>query len=302
MLSGTLSKNTKYVLHANVSDNGWPKLTSNISAVIRVDSYVPEEVVITFYLDINKEEYMKKETIFLNLLTTVYKSKYPTSYVKRWCIKKLSSNSIKLDVYVIENDSADEETEINNGKPFLLSSKALTLVADASGKPGIEISGFTWKEFSIRKVTSFSPFKSDVPWIQTTIGIAVTVTCSLVGAALLVVGIILTSKYCRSDGTVEPKQLKTIKPTRVTIEESTDNDEMSEKFGLPPPIIIPTNQLPPLMKNTFNQFDRIDNIKTNPGKNIIKNRNFNGRVVDKDGNIFEYNTGANERKILKVSR
>lgn len=77
---------------------------------------------------------------------------------------------------------------------------------------------------------------------------------------------------------------------------------MSEKFRLPPPIIIPTNQLPPLMKNTFNQFDRIDTIKTNPGNNIIKNRNFNGRVVDKDGNIFEYNTGTNERKILKVSR
>lgn len=93
--SSTLTTNTIYTMYSHVRDNGTPELTTGTSATIRVDSYTPDDVIISFYLDLNQTYYESVETTFITQLNAVYQVTYPTASVKRWCIS-VSSGRYEL--------------------------------------------------------------------------------------------------------------------------------------------------------------------------------------------------------------
>lgn len=85
-LLATANRNTKYILYAEAKDLGTPPLTSN-GVTIRIDTFTPNDHVISFNLGIDETTYKANEQIFLQQLTTVYQLTYPTATVKRWCLE-----------------------------------------------------------------------------------------------------------------------------------------------------------------------------------------------------------------------
>ena len=83
-LLATAAPGTKYILYAEATDAGSPPLTSN-GVTIRIDTFTPNDHVISFNLGISEDTYLDNEEAFLNQLSTVFRLTYPTATVKRWC-------------------------------------------------------------------------------------------------------------------------------------------------------------------------------------------------------------------------
>ena len=81
----TANPYSTYILYAEAMDTGNPPLTSN-GVIVRIDTFTPNDHVLSFDLDISQEEYGAMEENFLQLLTTVYQLTHETAAVKRWCV------------------------------------------------------------------------------------------------------------------------------------------------------------------------------------------------------------------------
>ena len=84
-LLATAAPYAKYKLYAEATDAGSPPLTSN-GVTIRIDTFTPNDHVISFNLGITEATFLTYEQAFLNQLSTVFRLSYPTATVKRWCI------------------------------------------------------------------------------------------------------------------------------------------------------------------------------------------------------------------------
>ncbi|XP_062587666.1 protocadherin Fat 4-like [Saccostrea cucullata] len=83
---------SQYIIRINAQDNGDPRLTSLVSATVRIDTFQPKVNVFTFTLLLNKDEYLKQEADFLLEVMLSIKSTYPTPYVRRWCLYDMKTN------------------------------------------------------------------------------------------------------------------------------------------------------------------------------------------------------------------
>ena len=88
--TGSLTKN-KYTIEGQARDNGNTELHATSSAVIRIDTCTPTDVVLSFSLDISRTTYLANEETFLTKLEEVYRVAYTTAVVKRWCIHETST-------------------------------------------------------------------------------------------------------------------------------------------------------------------------------------------------------------------
>lgn len=77
---------SKYVLQIESFDGGEPPLNSLKDALVRIDTFESEMVVITFYLQLTLVTYLAMENEFIDHLQEVFREDFPTSYVRRWCI------------------------------------------------------------------------------------------------------------------------------------------------------------------------------------------------------------------------
>lgn len=78
---------TKYIINVISRDNGDPVLTSSDHATVRIDRFRPEDVVVTFYLDMILPTFYQKETNLLRQVEEALSVDFPTVYVRRWCIE-----------------------------------------------------------------------------------------------------------------------------------------------------------------------------------------------------------------------
>lgn len=76
-----------------------PPLTSN-GVTIRIDTFTPNEHVISFHLEIDEATYLSNEETFLRQLTTVFSISYSTSRVKRWCIETSTATEERYECFL----------------------------------------------------------------------------------------------------------------------------------------------------------------------------------------------------------
>lgn len=76
----------KYVINVVAQDNGEPPLISEENAQIRIDTFDPNRVIVTFHLDA-MPNYFSKVTSLLNHIEESLLMHYPGSYVRKWCVQ-----------------------------------------------------------------------------------------------------------------------------------------------------------------------------------------------------------------------
>ncbi|XP_061195516.1 protocadherin Fat 4-like, partial [Saccostrea echinata] len=118
---------SQYIVRVNAQDNGKPRLTSSVSATVRIDTFQPEVNVVSFTLSLNKDQYLKQETDFLLEVTLSINSIYPTPYVRRWCLYDMETYVV-VHLYAVENDLSDWIYNLHLPKPFLKTNEILDLV------------------------------------------------------------------------------------------------------------------------------------------------------------------------------
>ncbi|OWF39317.1 protocadherin Fat 4-like [Mizuhopecten yessoensis] len=215
--SRKLSPGKKYIKFVYARDNGNPELKSTAKATVRIDTFRPSNVVITFHLSINKSYFEAVETAFITKLTSVYRVSYPTALVRRWCVVESSGSLTIASLYVLQDDTTNDMINIYSEKKFLTASAAQSYVTrDTDGRPSYKITGTSWLPFHIKKVVYATSSDDDVtPWVQTSTGIGVTTVCVLVGVFFLVLVIAMINRCIKSKSLVNTT-------SRVSVEEKTN--------------------------------------------------------------------------------
>jgi hypothetical protein len=77
---------SQYVINVQVKDNGEPRLTSSVSAQVRVDTFQADVHVFSLTLSLSRENYLRQEAEILSEIKAAISIKYPTAYVRRWCL------------------------------------------------------------------------------------------------------------------------------------------------------------------------------------------------------------------------
>ncbi|XP_060076871.1 protocadherin Fat 1-like [Ylistrum balloti] len=224
--SRELSTEKKYIKFVLARDNGSPELKTTSKATVRIDTYRPSSVVISFHLSVNKSYFESVENAFVSQLTSVYHASYPTAVVRRWCVTESDSVTV-VNIYILQDDTTNSMVNLYAKKTFLTASDAHSYVTmDAEGTPSYKITGTSWLPYHIQKVVVYETSSSDdtTPWIQTSTGIAVTVVCGLVGVVLIPLVIYMVVKFIKSKRSVD-------KTARVAVEEKT-NPSTSKKRSL----------------------------------------------------------------------
>ncbi|XP_048738793.2 protocadherin Fat 4-like [Ostrea edulis] len=146
---------TKYIINVISRDNGDPVLTSSDHATVRIDRFRPEDVVVTFYLDMILPTFYQKETNLLRQVEEALSVDFPTVYVRRWCIED-KFTSILVHLYAVKNDVTNDISNLNVKKVFLTNGEFLdALQLNLNKQPTVEINGKTWNEYAVEKVVPY---------------------------------------------------------------------------------------------------------------------------------------------------
>ncbi|XP_061178908.1 protocadherin Fat 4-like [Saccostrea echinata] len=147
------------VILVRANDLGTPKLTSSLSAKIRIDSFNASETIISFSLSMGLSTYLRKESEFLSLVKKTIGEFYATAYVRRWCIED-KSTSVVVYVYAVKNDLTNWEGNLFMDKPFMTNGEFLdSLELNKDKVPTINGTDEPWREFL---VTDVKPFGQNV--------------------------------------------------------------------------------------------------------------------------------------------
>ncbi|KAJ8302335.1 hypothetical protein KUTeg_021322 [Tegillarca granosa] len=209
-LKSTVPTNSKYLMTFGVRDAGSPQQTSSVT--VRIDTYTPDDIVIVFHMSISQSSYFSLESEFLSKLTSLYQQRYTTCIVRRWCIEEVTSSSIKVNIYVISEDTTNSESNTGTAKEYLQPLTIRDIVASTDGSPkstitGTSVVGTSWDSFSITKVTMYkteSTSDSSTLWITTNEGIAVLSVCGFIFFVVVTIIVAIMVKKCN-----EPERPKT---------------------------------------------------------------------------------------------
>ncbi|XP_062596826.1 protocadherin Fat 4-like [Saccostrea cucullata] len=150
---------TRNVILVRAYDLGTPKLTSSLSAKIRIDSFNASETIISFSLSMGLSTYLRKESEFLSLVKATIGEFYATAYVRRWCIED-KSTSVLVYVYAVKNDLTNWESNLFMDKPFMTNGEFLdSLELNKDKVPTINGTDEPWRKFL---VTDVKPFGQNV--------------------------------------------------------------------------------------------------------------------------------------------
>ncbi|XP_055958239.1 protocadherin Fat 4 [Patella vulgata] len=251
--SQSANTNAKYTLDIGVSDNGSPVLTAVTTAQIRIDTFIPNTVAVTFQLSISKADFEARRAQFIIELKALLVTKYPTSRVVVWCVEEregtsispparrrlLATSPVNVHTYVVADDITDNQANLNQGKTFLTYDQILSVTTSdaATGTPSNSISGSAgWNYYSVEKVTAY--VEETTAWEQTPVGIAIIVLCCLV--ALFLIGLLIF--LCCRRHRKKKRPITPVKPQSMQ-----KNREVLEKAA--PVFVSKRNNIPDLNLN-----------------------------------------------------
>ncbi|XP_076447241.1 protocadherin Fat 4-like [Babylonia areolata] len=218
------SANFRYTVEAQCRDAGSPVRLAATPATVRVDTFIPDQVVVRFQLSISKADFEAQQSTFIANLQSIVRGTYSTALLRLWCVQERggtattpgpvptgrrrrllqSSNPVDVFVYALEDDSTESSANVAQAKTFLTSDQLMGyFAADASGTPSAAVQGSAWDYYGIEKVGQYT--EENTPWIQTAEGIAVVSVCCVLGFLLLCLLFYFCFRcYCKRKRPVTP--------------------------------------------------------------------------------------------------
>lgn len=80
-----LEKDETFTLYLNAQDHGVPARSADAYMTLRVDTFDPAAVSISFPASVSKSYIAQFEDSFMADLTTIYRKDYPLAVPKLWC-------------------------------------------------------------------------------------------------------------------------------------------------------------------------------------------------------------------------
>ncbi|XP_061195482.1 cadherin-related tumor suppressor-like [Saccostrea echinata] len=250
---------SKYVFKIMAHDNGNPFLTSSDPALVRVDRFDPNKVVITFHLGMTLASFYQMETNFLQQLEEALLVKYVTPYVKRWCVLE-NKESVLVYIYAVKTELTNDIKNLHRNKAFLTNGEFLDLLEiDVNGRPFIEDE--RWDEYKIEKVVPYGGKRVNAdpvvsPVEESDTSLAVPLALSL----LLIIGIIIAvlilclawrKRWCRKKKKKE--DLKTRAHIIEKMGQENDGTVFEKEMERVPSTINPTFSTAFLSANTVDE-------------------------------------------------
>ncbi|CAL1540461.1 unnamed protein product [Lymnaea stagnalis] len=231
-LSSVADTYTRYALDIQASDAGTTIRTSATPAKVRVDTYIPNNQVVTFRLKISRTSFLSQSATFLANLQTVVRNKYSTALVRLWCIQEydgvaqlpavgkrrlLGEQPVDVNLYVVKDDSSNSLGNINTEKEYLTQDEFLALVAaNAEGDPGTSIQGTAWDYYKIVSVNPY--YEESEGWFDTVYGKVITAIACLLGLILVGLLIYLIVRCCCGRGSGRKKKKRILSSRVVDVE------------------------------------------------------------------------------------
>ncbi|XP_012943596.1 protocadherin Fat 4 [Aplysia californica] len=213
-LQSVAATNTRYTQVIQASDNGIPVNTAATGATVRVDTFVPNTVIVTFKLGVSRATFVAQQTTFLTNLQTVVRNTYPTALARLWCIQEYSGttasgdNPVNVHLYIVKDDSSESQANINTDKTFLTQDEFRALVAaNAEGDPGSAIQGSAWDPFSIISVSPY--YEETDSWWDTLHGKVITAIAAALGLTWIAILTYMIVRVCNTRN----RPLKTLRTT-----------------------------------------------------------------------------------------
>ncbi|XP_067685436.1 cadherin-23-like [Haliotis asinina] len=302
-LASQASYNFRYVIEALAQDSGNPVRNATSPATIRIDTFDPNVVAVTFTLYMDSSTFEAEKVTFISEVQNLIRVTWPSAMFRVWCVestgttqltgrRKLLQTLSPLTVhgYTVADSSTDSVSNITLGKTLLTSSETLKFLStDPRGTPTSALSEGALAGLSIQSVRRY--YDPVTPWAETWEGILILTVIGFV-TLLLICTVIVASIYgCRKKKRpVSPQPKRVGTPQSITVV-TPQNNIPDILYMDPPPVYTddPAPVKPP--RNLFlnRKFRSLD----------ILNREFEGRAVDPaSGRVYAYNTKTNTRQWL----
>ncbi|XP_061179423.1 protocadherin Fat 4-like [Saccostrea echinata] len=235
-------KEAKYIIEIMSSDKGDPEMKSLKNAIIRIDTFKAENIVITFYLDMTLVSYLSVEEELINHIQEVLRASFPTAYVKRWCVED-NVRSVLVHVYAVKSDITENVNNLHKDKKFVTNGEFINLLQlNPSEIPTVTINEKSWDKYRIEKVVPFgeklifpTPAKVVTTEEKDDLGLILGIFFGLLVAliaAIIILYLVWRRKLCRkkkdSENTKRPRvQIIEIRGVgrRVSIDEESETTD-----------------------------------------------------------------------------
>nr|XP_006817436.1 PREDICTED: uncharacterized protein LOC102809566 [Saccoglossus kowalevskii] len=212
-ITNKLDSEKKYLLTCYAEDDSVPPAGSDVS-MIRIDTYIPQLVVVDLYLGISVDEFTTvKQTEFIETLDDIYNPwKFRISAIHgdiQVSSRKLLQSTATVEVYALTNDLTDSQDNVDMIKEFVYFEELTAAMRkDTDGTPMAIITGSEFDNFPIVKVEPatelITTYNIGNWWLETVAGNVTIAFLSLLGLLLfLLIGFccwrFFIAKKCRRD-------------------------------------------------------------------------------------------------------
>ncbi|XP_071083747.1 protocadherin Fat 4-like [Haliotis cracherodii] len=305
-LASQASNNFRYVIEALAKDAGSPVLTATTSATIRIDTFDPNVVAVTFKLNIDRTTFQAEKATFISELQTLIRATYPSAVFRVWCVESVGTTQVSgrrkllqafspvtVHGYTVADSSTDSVSNVTQDKTLLTSSETLKFLStDPLGTPISALNEGGLAGLSIQSVRRY--YDPVTPWAQTLEGIIILTVIAVV-ILVLICTVVVSSLYgCRKKKRpVSPQPRRVGTPQSITV--VTPQSNIPDILYMDTPPVYTEYDAP--VKSPRNLFK-----KRKFRSLAILNREFEGKAVDPaSGKVYGYDTRTNERKWLTTS-
>ncbi|XP_059146713.1 cadherin-23-like isoform X2 [Physella acuta] len=216
-LDGTALANKKYTVLVKANDNGVPQLTS--TTTVRIDTFIPKEVAISFALSISRASFVAQQDTFIKNMQDALRKKYPQAVLRLWCVqerdgaiarrkRQTTSKPVTVSVYSLKDGTTESADQITQDKMYLSQSELLSAVS-TNGVPNSDIAGSTFAYFKINEVQKYSETSSSsYDWWDTIYGPIITAILIALGLILIAIVIVCCWRYHHKKKSSEDSSLQ----------------------------------------------------------------------------------------------
>ncbi|XP_077988357.1 cadherin-23-like [Glandiceps talaboti] len=191
-----------YTVSIRAIDDGEPRLTSDVSAEVRIDTFDPFTQLVDFYLSMTQEVFLAIKDEFIDELNKLLREDYPTGRcgVSHVAIRNLNpggstrklladSDAVTAYVYALKNDVADYYNGVDESKDFVGNEYLVRkFAADEDGTPVYDLQSTPFDKWNIAKVTLHQdPYEA--PWYMQWWGILI--ICLIIALFILLIVLIV---------------------------------------------------------------------------------------------------------------
>ncbi|XP_070559913.1 LOW QUALITY PROTEIN: protocadherin Fat 4-like [Ptychodera flava] len=175
-------RDTKYDLFVEARDNGVPRLTSQVDATIRIDTFNPYDRLVEFYMSVSMDYFLSTQDEFIAALSAVIQEDYPTgragvSHILRREIgsgvsatsRRLLQQDHEITVYVygVQDNTADSMNGFDKVKKFTTNDYLFNkFTANSAGTPSDQLVRDPFTQWDIKQVLLHED-PNKTPWYQT---------------------------------------------------------------------------------------------------------------------------------------